>query len=121
MNARCTIPAPRCGYVGPGVAGHHVLLCGADGEYVQPEILLRLCQPACHQAGVHRLLQIEGLDHPMEATPAVIVGRIGCSFRWLGLDRSGEVTLPAEFLADCGEELIRAFRNLRRGERETGE
>jgi hypothetical protein len=57
----------------------------------------------------------------MEATPAVIVGRIGCSFRWLGLDRSGEVTLPAEFLADCGEELIRAFRNLRRGERETGE
>jgi len=116
VNAPCTIPAPRCGYVGPGVAGHHVLLCGADGEYVQPEILLPLCQPACHQAGVHRLLQIEGLDRPMEATPAVIVGRIGCSLCWLGLGRSGDVTLPAEFLADSGEELIRAFRNLRRTE-----
>jgi hypothetical protein len=57
----------------------------------------------------------------MEATPAVIVGRVGCAFRWLGLGRSGEVTLPAGFLADCGEELIRAFRNLRRGEGETDE
>jgi hypothetical protein len=83
---------------------------------VQPEILLRLCQPACQQAGVHRLLQIEGLDAPMEAIPAVIVGRIGCSFLWLGLDRSGDVTLPAECLADCGGELIRASRNLRRTE-----
>jgi len=49
------------------------------------------------------------------------VGRVGCAFRWLGLGRSGEVTLPAGFLADCGEELIRAFRNLRRGEGETDE
>jgi hypothetical protein len=113
MNAPCTVPAPRCGYVGKGVAGHHVLLCDADGEYVQPEILLRLCQPACHQTGVHRILQIEGLDRPMEAIPAVIVGRIGCSFYWLGLGRSGEVTVPAGFLADCGEELIRAWRKLR--------
>ena len=121
MNAPCTVPAPRCGYVGKGVAGHHVLLCGADGEYVQPEILLRLCQPACHQAGVHRILQIEGLDSPMEATPAVIVGRIGCAFYWLGLGRSGEVALPAGFLADCGGELIRAFRNLRPREVEPGE
>jgi hypothetical protein len=101
------------------VAGHHILLCGADGEYVQPEILLRLCQPECHQAGVHRILQIEGLDAPMEATSAVIVGRIGCSFYWLGLGRSGEVTVPAGFLADCGEELIRASRNLRQTEGET--
>ena len=117
MNAPCTVPAPRCGYVGTGVAGHHVLGCGADGGYVQPEILLPLCQPACHQAGVHRILQIEELDAPMEATPAVIVGRIGCSFYWLGLGRCGEVTVPAAFLADCGGELIRASRNLRRTER----
>jgi hypothetical protein len=102
------------------VANHHVLLCGADGEYVRPEILLRLCQPDCHQAGVHRLLQIEGLDSPMEASVAVIVGRIGCALLWLGLGRSGEVTLPAEFLADCGGELIRAFRNLRHAERGVG-
>jgi len=73
-----------------------------------------LCQPACHQAGVHRLLDIEGLDRPMEVTPAVLVGRIGCTLCWLGLDRSGDVTLPAAFLADCGQELVRAFRNLRR-------
>jgi len=51
----------------------------------------------------------------MGATPAVIVGRIGCSLYWLGLDRSGEVTLPAALLADCGEELIRASRSLRCG------
>ena len=113
MNAPCTVPAPRCGYIGPGVADHHVLLCGADGEYVQPEILLPLCQPACHQAGVHRILQIEGLDRPMEATSAVIVGRIGCTFHWLGLDRSGDVVLSAAFLDDCGAELIRAYRALR--------
>jgi hypothetical protein len=119
VNAPCTVPAPRCGYAGPGVAGHHVLLCGADGEYVQPEILLRLCQPECHQAGVHRLLQIEGLDSPMKATPAVIVGRIGCTFHWLGLDRSGDVVLSAEFLDDCGGELVRAFRNLQRTEGKT--
>jgi hypothetical protein len=49
----------------------------------------------------------------MEATSAVIVGRIGCALAWLGLDRSGEVTLPAEFLADCGGELVRASRNLK--------
>jgi hypothetical protein len=61
-------------------------------------------------------LQIEGLGSPMEATPAVIVGRIGCAIYWLGLDRSGEVTVPAAFLADCGEELIRASRNLRRAQ-----
>jgi hypothetical protein len=103
------------------VAGHHVLLCGADGRYVQPEILLPLCQPACHQAGVHRILQIEGLDAPMEATRAVIAARIGCSLYWLGLGRSGEVAVPAAFLADCGEELIRGYRDLRRSEGETGE
>ena len=113
VNAPCTIPAPRCGYVGPGVGGHHVLGRGADGEYLQPEILLPLCQPDCHQRGVHRLLQIEGLDGPMDATPAVTVGRIGCALLWLGLDRSGVVTLPAEFLADCGGELVRASRALR--------
>jgi len=113
VNAPCTVPAPRCGYVGPGVANHHVLLCGADGEYVWPEILLPLCQPDCHQAGVHRLLQIEKLDGPMEPTPAVIVGRIGCTFHWLGLDRSGDVVLSAAFLDDCGAELIRAYRALR--------
>jgi hypothetical protein len=95
------------------VAGHHVLGCDADGEYVQPEILLRLCQPACHQAGVHRILQVEGLDGPMEVTPAVVVGRIGCTFHWLGLDRSGDVVLSAAFLDDCGAELIRAYRALR--------
>jgi hypothetical protein len=97
------------------VAGHHVLLCGPDGEYVQPEILLPLCQPACHQAGVHRLLEIQGLNSPMEVTPAVVVGRIGCSLYWLGLGRCGEVRLPARFLADCGEELIKASRGLRGG------
>jgi hypothetical protein len=57
----------------------------------------------------------------MEATPAVIVGRIGCAFYWLGLGRSGEVALPAGFLADCGGELIRAFRNLRLREVEPSE
>jgi hypothetical protein len=58
-------------------------------------------------------LQIEALDAPMEAIPAVLVGRIGCAFYWLGLGRSGEVTLPAGFLADCGEELIRVSRAVR--------
>jgi hypothetical protein len=58
-------------------------------------------------------LQIEELDGPMAATPAVIVGRIGCTFRWLGWDRSGDVVLPAELLAACGDELVRVSRTLR--------
>jgi hypothetical protein len=116
MNAPCSVPAHRCRYQGPGVARHHVLGRGADGEYIQPELLLALCQPECHQAGVHRVLQAAGLDGPKPATPGVLISRIACNLAWLGWDRRGCVTLPAELLAGLAEVLGPIGRELRQAE-----
>ncbi|MHB8246872.1 MAG: hypothetical protein ACYDGN_16290 [Acidimicrobiales bacterium] len=116
MTAPCIIPAPRCGQVGPGTQLHHVLVIGADGKYVQPEILIPLCQPDCHQGGIHRLLTVAGIDGPMEATPGVLVGRLGETFRWLGWTRTGEITLPCQLLFEIGSELSRIGRDQRAAE-----
>lgn len=116
MNGACLIPAPRCGYVGPGVGGHHVLGRGADGRYVQPEILVPLCQregATCHQGGVHRLLVAAGVEGPMEATHGVLVLRIATALGWLSIGRSGELLVPCGFVADVAEVLGVIGRDLR--------
>jgi hypothetical protein len=117
MNGPCAVPAPRCGYCGPGVARHHLLGRDADGKYVQPELLLLLCQPDCHQGGIHRLLTLGALDGPMPATPGVLLGRIACTFRWLawGSDPA-PVTLSGEQLRAIGDVLETIGRELRRAE-----
>jgi hypothetical protein len=105
----------RCGST-HYVQGHHMLCCGVDGAYVQPEILVPLCQPDCHQAGVHHLLRLAGIGDPMEATPGVRVERIGVNLGWLVWDRPATVTLPGALLADVADELGRIGRELRRSE-----
>lgn len=118
MNGPCAVPAPRCGHIGPNVARHHLLGRGADGGYVEPEIFLYLCQPVCHQGGIHRLLALEALDGPMPATPGVLVGRIACTLRWLGWGTDpAPVTLPGEQLRAIGDVLQTLGRELRRAER----
>lgn len=119
MNGACAIPAPRCGYVGPGVGGHHVLGCGADGRYVEPEILLALCQQqggTCHQGGVHRLLRAAGVEGPMLATHGVLVLRIATTLGWLSVGRTGELLVPCAFIADLADVLGAIGRDLRRQE-----
>jgi hypothetical protein len=113
---RCWIPAPRCGHEGPGVAGHHVLGCDETGAYIEPEILVSLCQPDCHQGGVHRLLKAEGIDGLRPATPGVLIGRIGVTLSWLGIPGTGELTIPDWFFAALAEVLLQISRELRRAE-----
>lgn len=120
MNGACLIPAPRCGYVGPGVGGHHVLGCGPDGSYVQPEIRIPLCQReggTCHQAGIHRLLEAAGVEGPMAATNGVLVLRIATTLGWLSLSRTGEIVLPCAFIAEVADVLGSIGRELRHQER----
>jgi hypothetical protein len=112
---RCAVPAHRC--TGPGpVQLHHLLGRGADGRYVEPELLIPLCQPDDHQLGVHAVLKAAGVDGPMGATPGVIVGRVACAFGWLAWDRQGDITLPGEFLASVADVLGGVGRALRHQE-----
>lgn len=116
MNGACAIPAPRCGYIGPGVGGHHVLGRGADGRYVEPEILIPLCQregSACHQGGIHRLLVAAGVDGPMPATNGTLVLRIATTLGWLSLDRTGDLLIPCIVVADLADVLGGIGRELR--------
>jgi hypothetical protein len=120
VNRACLVPTPRCGYVGPGVGGHHVLGRGADGRYVEPEILIPLCQReggTCHQGGVHRLLRAAGVEGPMEATYGVIVLRIAATLGWLSIGRTGDLLIPCTFVADLADVLGGIGRDLRREER----
>ena len=81
MNGTCAIGAPRCGHVG-AVERHHLLGRGADGRYLEPQLLIPLCAE-CHQLGAHRLLGLAGLDGRREATPAVLLRRLAVGLRWL--------------------------------------
>lgn len=112
----CSIPAPRCGYAGPGVQLHHVLGSDETGHYIEPQILVPLCQPGCHQHGVHRLLAAQRLDGTMPATPGVIVGRIATTLGWLVWTREGVVSLDAALLSACIDVLAEVAHDLRRGE-----
>ena len=119
MNGACAIPAPRCGYVGPGVAAHHVLGRGADGSYITPEILLPLCQREggrCHQGGIHRLLDAAGVEGPMPATHGVLVLRIATTLGWLSVGRTGDLLIPCAFVADIADVLGEIGRDLLRQE-----
>ncbi len=116
MIGRCWIPAPRCGYEGPGVAGHHELCRDETGAYVFPEIEIPLCQPGCHQAGIEELLRAEGLLTPLPATPGVVVGRVGVTFSWLGMPGTGDLILPDWFFAKNAQVLIPISRSLRTSE-----
>lgn len=116
MKTACVVPAPRCGYVGPGVARHHILGRAADGSYVQPEILVAFCQPDCHQAGIHHILSRAGLDGPMEPTPGLLVCRIAANLGWIGQHRTGDVVLFAELLAEIADVLWGVGSELRDAE-----
>lgn len=120
MNGACSIPAPRCDYVGPGVGGHHMLGRGPDGRYVLPKILVPLCQReggTCHQGGIHRLLAAAGVEGPMAATNGVLVLRIATTLGWLSLPRTGEIVLPCAFIAETADVLGEIGRDLRHQER----
>ncbi len=80
MNGMCAIGAPRCGHIG-AVERHHLLGRGADGAYVEPQLLVALCGE-CHQSA-HRLLGLAGLDGRREATPALLLRRLAVGLRWL--------------------------------------
>jgi hypothetical protein len=110
MNGRCLVP--RCGAVGP-IHWHHLTGRGPDDRYCHPDLTISLC-PECHQPGIHRLLQIAGLDGPMEATPGVLVGRVAANFGWLGWDRTGTVELRCDLLAGIADVLGDVGRQLRR-------
>ncbi len=105
----------RCGST-HGVQRHHMLGRDADGAYVQPEIRVSLCQPDCHQGGIHPLLRHNGIGDPMEATPGVRIERIAANLGWLVSDRPPTVTLPGAFVVEVADELGRIGRGLRRSE-----
>jgi hypothetical protein len=92
----------------------------SDDTYVQPEILVPLCQPGCHQAGIHHALRLAGLGDPMQATSGVLIGRIAINLGWLVWDRPSSVTLPGGLVADVANVLGRIGRQLRRSERLLG-
>jgi hypothetical protein len=119
VNGACAIPAPRCGYLGPGVGGHHVLGRREDGRYVAPEIVIPLCQReggTCHQGGVHRLLRAAGVEGPMPASDWVLVLRIATTLGWLSVGRTGELLIPCAVVADLADVLGRIGRDLRHQE-----
>lgn len=95
----CAVGEHRCGREGP-VQLHHVLGRGADGAYIEPIILLPLCQPDCHQRGIHELLRAEHLDGRRSATDGLLVSRVGATCGYLGGNGQGVVTVPAAFF--CG-------------------
>jgi hypothetical protein len=97
----CVIPTSRCPHEDKAQL-HHVLGRGADGRYLEPQVVIPLCQPDCHQMGIHALLRGIHLDGPMPATPGVVIGRIACTLGWLGGSGRGEIALPASLLSDLG-------------------
>lgn len=99
---RCAVPAQRCPHEDPGQL-HHALGRDEHSGYVDPVILVPLCQPGCHQLGIHELLRAQGLDGPRRATIGLRVARLAVTFAWLGGDGQGEVVLPARFFAGCAE------------------
>jgi len=113
MTKRCL----RCG-AARVAQGHHVLGRGADGNYVSPEILAALCSPDCHQVGIHQLLAKAGIDGPLEPTPGVLVGRIGCFLGWLAWPHHGElvvpdlIEVPGSLLVEIADVLARISREL---------
>lgn len=86
---------------------HHLLGRGADGRYLQPELLIPLCSPDDHQCGVHAVLKAAGLDGPMEPTPGVLIGRLACTFGWLDWDGTGVLAPVADVLGEVGRGLRR--------------
>jgi hypothetical protein len=110
----CAIPWHRCPHEDP-VQLHHVLGRDEQRRYVQPEILLPLCEPNCHQLGVHEILKAAGLDGPMPVTRGVLLGRLGCAVSWLVWDgrEDGSITLPAAFFVRQAEFLGPLSRVLR--------
>jgi hypothetical protein len=116
MTGRCWIPAPRCGYVGPGVQGHDELGRDETGRYVEPRILIPFCQPGCHQGGIEQFLRREGLHRPVPTTAGVLIGRIGVTCQWLGLPGTGELLIPDWFFAKNAEVLLPLSRDLRTSE-----
>lgn len=99
---RCAVPAQSCPHVDP-VQFHHALERDEHRRYIEPLILVPLCQPGCHQLGVHELLRAQGLDGPMRATLGLKVARLAVTFGWLGGDGQGEVVLPARFFVGSAE------------------
>lgn len=117
-DALCAVPPERCRY--PGQVQNHALLGrDQDGHYVEPVVLVPLCEPDDHQLGVHHLLLREGLDGKRRPSLGVLLGRLGCALAWLGWGREGEVMLPADVFADLGTWLLAQSRELR--EREGGQ
>jgi hypothetical protein len=98
------------------VDDHDVLGRDETGAYVAPRILLPLCQPDCHQGGIERLIAAEHLDGPMKATPGVLLGRIACSFSWLGFPGTGVVCVESDFFGGLAELVGPIGRDLRRKE-----
>ncbi len=111
----CAVPGHRCPGSGP-VQLHHVLGRDEHRRYIEPAIVVPLCQPGCHQLGVHELLRTQGLDGPKRATPGVKIARLAATLGWLGGDGQGEVILPATFIVGCAELLGPLGRNLMAGE-----
>lgn len=112
MRPPCAVPAHRCPHEDP-VQLHHVFGRDEHGHYVEPFVLLPLCQPEDHQRGVHMLLGRHRLGGSQEPTLGVLLGRLGCALCWLGWDRKGEAVVPASFAAGAGEWLLEQSRQLR--------
>jgi hypothetical protein len=113
----CAVPGHRCPHEDP-VQLHHVLGRDEHRRYVQPVILLPLCQPGCHQLGVHEVLQAARLDGPAPVTRGVLLGRLACAISWLVWDgqEDGHITLPAVFFVRLAEFLGPLARELRNEE-----
>jgi hypothetical protein len=60
------------------------------------------------------LLRTADLDAMVYPTPGILVGRIVVTLGWLGLQRTGDVVVPAAFLAGIADVLGPIGRDLRR-------
>ena len=114
----CVTPSPRCPHRGP-VQLHHVLGRDEDGYYIAPIIFVPLCQPGCHQRGIHEVLRRAALDGKRTPTDGLLLGRVGATFSWLGAG-SGDVLLPATFFAGVAEVLCPISRRLLEAEADRG-
>lgn len=115
-GARCAVPPERCNDPGQ-VQNHAVFGRDQDGHYIEPVVLVPLCEPDDHQLGVHYLLERDGLDGKCQPTLGVLLGRLACLFIWLGWGREGRVTLPTGFFAALGAWFLAWSRQLRERER----